>query len=80
MPSFKKALTDTQLWQVSQLVAHADAISDSVKKELMPEARTGNTAARTCAGKGSVLLQAKIICAARKKQSLRFLPGRIHGG
>ena len=37
MPSFKDALTDTQLWQVSQLVAHANEISDSVKKELMPE-------------------------------------------
>jgi mono/diheme cytochrome c family protein len=37
MPSFKNALTDAQLWQVSQLVAHSNEISDSVKKELMPE-------------------------------------------
>ncbi|MBZ5698021.1 MAG: cytochrome c [Acidobacteriia bacterium] len=37
MPSFKNVLTDTQLWQVCQLVAHASEISDSVKKELTPE-------------------------------------------
>jgi mono/diheme cytochrome c family protein len=35
MPSFKKSLTDTQLWQVSQLVAHADQIPDSAKKILV---------------------------------------------
>jgi thiosulfate dehydrogenase len=37
MPSFKDALTDTQVWQVSQLVTHSNEISDSVKKELTPE-------------------------------------------
>lgn len=31
MPSFKNTLTDTQLWQVSQLLANADKISASVK-------------------------------------------------
>jgi thiosulfate dehydrogenase len=31
MPSFKDALTDTQVWQVTQLLANADKISDSVK-------------------------------------------------
>jgi mono/diheme cytochrome c family protein len=36
MPSFKSYLTDTQLWQVSQLVAHADGIPDSAKKVLVP--------------------------------------------
>jgi thiosulfate dehydrogenase len=37
MPSFKGALTDTQLWQVALLVAHANEIPDSVKKVLAPE-------------------------------------------
>jgi len=34
MPSFKGVLTDTELWQVAQLVAHANEIPDSVKKIL----------------------------------------------
>ena len=37
MPSFKGVLTDTELWQVAQLVAHAHEIPDSVKKILAPE-------------------------------------------
>jgi len=37
MPSFKGALSDTQLWQVALLVAHAHEIPDSVKKVLAPE-------------------------------------------
>lgn len=37
MPSFKGVLTDTELWQVAQLVAHANEIPDSVKKILVPE-------------------------------------------
>jgi thiosulfate dehydrogenase len=37
MPSFKTKLSDTQLWQVSQLLAHADEIPESVKKELVPD-------------------------------------------
>ncbi len=37
MPSFKGALTDTQLWQVAQFVAHTDKLPDSVKKVLAPE-------------------------------------------
>jgi mono/diheme cytochrome c family protein len=36
MPSFKDTLNDTQLWQVALLVAHANEISDSVKKALLP--------------------------------------------
>jgi thiosulfate dehydrogenase len=36
MPAFKNKLTDTQLWQVSQLVRHANAIPDSVKNALLP--------------------------------------------
>lgn len=37
MPSFKTKLTDTQLWQVSQLLAHANEIPDTVKRALMPD-------------------------------------------
>ena len=35
MPSFKTKLTDTQVWQVSQLIAHANEISDSAKRVLV---------------------------------------------
>jgi thiosulfate dehydrogenase len=37
MPSFKTKLTDTQLWQVSELLAHANEIPDSVKRVLIPD-------------------------------------------
>lgn len=37
MPAFKTTLTETQLWQVSQLVAHANEIPDSVKRVLVPD-------------------------------------------
>jgi thiosulfate dehydrogenase len=37
MPSFKGTLTDTQLWQLALLVAHANEIPDSVKQVLTPE-------------------------------------------
>jgi thiosulfate dehydrogenase len=40
MPAFKSKLTDTQLWQVSQLVAHANEIPESVKKVLVPDVST----------------------------------------
>ena len=40
MPAFKTKLTDTQLWQVSQLVAHANEIPESVKRMLVPDAPT----------------------------------------
>ena len=40
MPAFKSKLTDTQLWQVSQLVAQADEIPESVKKVLVPDVST----------------------------------------
>jgi thiosulfate dehydrogenase len=36
MPSFKASLTETQMWQVSLLLANADKISDRVKQELKP--------------------------------------------
>lgn len=34
MPSFKNKLSDTQLWQVSLLVAHAKEVPESVKNRL----------------------------------------------
>jgi thiosulfate dehydrogenase len=37
MPAFKTKLTDTQMWQVSQLLAHANEIPDSVKKVLVSD-------------------------------------------
>ena len=37
MPAFGTKLTDTQLWQVSQLLAHANEIPDSVKHLLAPD-------------------------------------------
>ena len=40
MPSFKTKLTDTQVWQVSQLIAHANEISDSVKRALVTDVTT----------------------------------------
>lgn len=43
MPAFKSKLTDTQLWQVSQLVAHANEISESVKKVLVSDVATAAT-------------------------------------
>lgn len=40
MPAFKTKLTDTQLWQVSQLVAHANEIPESVKRMLLADSPT----------------------------------------
>ena len=37
MPSFNNKLSDTQMWQVSQLLAHANEISDPVKRALLPD-------------------------------------------
>jgi thiosulfate dehydrogenase len=37
MPSFNNKLSNTQMWQVSQLLAHADQISDPLKKALLPD-------------------------------------------
>jgi mono/diheme cytochrome c family protein len=38
MPSFNNKLTDTQIWQVSQLLAHANEVPESVKRVLVPDA------------------------------------------
>jgi thiosulfate dehydrogenase len=44
MPSFKTKLTDTQLWQVSELLAHANEIPDSVKTVLISDLSTSASA------------------------------------
>jgi thiosulfate dehydrogenase len=36
MPSFNKTLSETQIWQVSLLLANADKVSDAVKQQLQP--------------------------------------------
>jgi len=36
MPAFRQSLSDTQMWQVSVLLANADKVSDSVKQSLTP--------------------------------------------
>jgi mono/diheme cytochrome c family protein len=38
MPGFKGRLTDSQLWQVAQLLANADKISATVKSDLAGDA------------------------------------------
>lgn len=45
MPSFKTKLTDTQLWQVSQLLAHANEIPGSVKQILIQDSTASVPAA-----------------------------------
>jgi thiosulfate dehydrogenase len=45
MPAYKSKLSDTQLWQVSQLVAHANEIPESVKRVLVSDAPTSVSAA-----------------------------------
>jgi thiosulfate dehydrogenase len=34
MPAFAKTLSDTQRWQITMLVAHADKLSPAVEAEL----------------------------------------------
>ena len=36
MPAFKGNLSEIQIWQVSQLLAHADHLPESAKKALLP--------------------------------------------
>jgi hypothetical protein len=36
MPAFKNSLSETEMWQVSLLLANANKISDAVKLELKP--------------------------------------------
>ncbi len=44
MPSFKTNLIDTQLWQVSVLLAHANEIPEAVKTVLVPDSPTPTSA------------------------------------
>ena len=36
MPGFKSRLSETELWQVTELLAHSDALPESVRKTLVP--------------------------------------------
>ena len=36
MPAFKNSLSETEMWQVSLLLANADKISEAVKQKLKP--------------------------------------------
>jgi thiosulfate dehydrogenase len=45
MPSFKTKLSETQLWQVSQLLAHANEISETAKKVLISDVSSSAPAA-----------------------------------
>jgi mono/diheme cytochrome c family protein len=49
MPGFKNTLTDTQLWQVAQLLAHADQLPDSAKNVLVPDPPTAMPVAQMAA-------------------------------
>jgi len=42
MPGFRQALSDTQMWQVSLLLANADKLPDSVKQGLTAESQIQN--------------------------------------
>jgi mono/diheme cytochrome c family protein len=44
MPSFKTKLSETQLWQVSEMLAHANEIPESVKKAIIPDSPTAASA------------------------------------
>jgi thiosulfate dehydrogenase len=48
MPGFEKSLSETQMWQVSLLLANADKLSDSVKQSLAagPAAPAGQAATK----------------------------------
>ena len=54
MPSFQSALSETQIWQVSLLLANADKISDRVKQDLKPPTSEGTLAPGTPARAPSV--------------------------
>jgi mono/diheme cytochrome c family protein len=43
MPEFANALSDTQMWQVSLLLANADKISDAVREQLKPPTLPGGS-------------------------------------
>lgn len=43
MPAFKNSLSETEMWQVSVLLANANKISDAVKQELTPPSTPPST-------------------------------------
>jgi mono/diheme cytochrome c family protein len=45
MPGFRESLSDTQMWQVSLLLANADKLPDAVKRNLAAET-TGQASAK----------------------------------
>jgi thiosulfate dehydrogenase len=53
MPAFKTGLTDTELWQVSQLVAHGNGLPESVRKVLTPESPSAAQALGAASTPGS---------------------------
>jgi thiosulfate dehydrogenase len=53
MPAFKTKLTEAQMWQVSQLLAHANEIPDSVKKLLVAGRDASDVGTRAYAGFGT---------------------------
>ena len=57
MPSFKTKLSDTQLWQVSELLAHANEIPESVKKVLIPDSPTSESAPPQASRSGQELVK-----------------------
>ena len=42
MPAFKQSLNETEIWQVTLLLANADKISDAVKQQLKPPGPPGS--------------------------------------
>jgi thiosulfate dehydrogenase len=44
MPSFKSSLSETEMWQVTLLLANADKIPDAVKEQLKPQSPGGAAA------------------------------------
>jgi thiosulfate dehydrogenase len=51
MPSFQQSLSETQMWQVSLLLANADKVPDSVKQILVAEPAPSRPAAPPAAKK-----------------------------
>lgn len=59
MPEFKHILNDTQMWQVSLLLANADKISDAVKQQLTPGPPPGSNAAGRANNAGNIGAQTR---------------------
>ena len=66
MPAFKSSLNDTQMWQVTLLLANADKISDRIKQALKPPA-PGEVASSQAAAEPSLDFSPKLTEAMRKQ-------------